>query len=49
MRAYCLRCRQKVDMKIPISKSHTKNNRFSYIGTCNLCGQKVSVIRQEKS
>lgn len=47
MIAYCLRCHKKVEMVEPITKRHTKYNRFVYIGRCYQCGWKVSMIRNE--
>ncbi len=47
MIAYCLRCRKKVEMVEPITRRHTKHNRFVYIGRCRQCGWRTSMIRNE--
>jgi len=47
MIAYCLRCRKKVEMVEPITRRHTKHNRFIYVGRCYQCGWKTSMIRNE--
>jgi hypothetical protein len=47
MIAFCLKCQQKVLVEEPVIVKRGKHNRFLYVGNCNLCGSKVSVIRQE--
>jgi len=47
MKAYCIACQKKVEMKEPITKTHTKNLRYIYVGHCLECGRRVSTIRQE--
>lgn len=48
MQPYCLKCQRKVEMVVPpMVRKCTGYNCFSYIGRCNVCGGKVSMIRQE--
>lgn len=40
MQAYCIKCRNKVEMKNP-QRISLKNGRPATQGTCPRCGQKV--------
>ncbi len=40
MTAYCMKCRKKVEIKIP-KKSAMKNKKPAAMGLCGKCGTKV--------
>ena len=40
MQAYCVKCKQKREMKNP-TKFRMKNGRTAYKGTCPVCGTKM--------
>ena len=43
MMAYCLSCKEKVDIK-PESKKQNKNGTYTVMGKCPKCGRKLAVI-----
>jgi hypothetical protein len=48
IKAYCLMCREKVNMVPPIMRRPTEGGRFTYIGKCEKCGHNVSIVARGK-
>lgn len=50
-KAYCVRCKEKVEIKDPIEGEYdlgSRGKRRNVKGTCIKCGTKVSVILKNK-